>query len=91
MRLTDPVTGAQARVFLFVATLPFSRYAFVEPTVDMRQDTWLRAHVALFEWLNGSLPRIVSDNLKTGVIRPDLGHLVPTPGELSLSLVDAVE
>ena len=77
MRLTDPVTGAQARVYLFVATLPFSRYAFVEPTVDMRQDTWLRAHVALFEWLNGSVPRIVSDNLKTGVIRhPAEGEVV---------------
>ncbi len=77
MRLTDPVTGAQARVYLFVATLPFSRYAFVEPTVDMRQDTWLRAHVALFEWLNGSVPRIVSDNLKTGVIKhPAEGEVV---------------
>lgn len=77
MRLTDPVTGAQARVYLFVATLPFSRYAFVEPTVDMRQDTWLRAHVALFEWLNGSVPRIVPDNLKTGVIKhPAEGEVV---------------
>ena len=77
MRLTDPVTGAQARVFLFVATLPFSRYAFVEPTVDMRQDTWLRAHVAMFEWLGGSVPRIVPDNLKTGVIKhPSEGEVV---------------
>ena len=77
MRLTDPVTGAQARVYLFVATLPFSRYAFVEPTVDMRQDTWLRAHVAMFEWLNGSVPRIVPDNLKTGVIKhPAEGEVV---------------
>ena len=30
---------------MFVATLPFSRFAFVEPTLDMKQDTWLRAHV----------------------------------------------
>ena len=75
--MTDPVTGAQARVYLFVATLPFSRYAFVEPTVDMRQDTWLRAHVAMFEWLNGSVPRIVPDNLKTGVIKhPAEGEVV---------------
>ena len=46
MQLTDPVTGQQRRLFLFVATLLFSRYAFVEPALDMRQDTWLRAHVA---------------------------------------------
>jgi hypothetical protein len=48
MQLTDPMTGVLTRVFLFVGCLPFSRYAFVEPTVDMRQGTWLRAHVAMF-------------------------------------------
>jgi len=77
MALTDPVTGAQTRVYLFVGTLPFSRYSFVEPTLDMRQDTWLRAHVALFDWFGGSVPRIVPDNLKTGVLKhPAEGEVV---------------
>ena len=77
MPLTDPVTGQQRRVYLFVATLPFSRYAFVEPALDMRQDTWLRAHVAMFDWFGGSVPRIVPDNLKTGVIKhPAEGEVV---------------
>lgn len=69
MRLTDPVAGQAMRVYLFVATLPFSRYAFVEPALDMRQDTWLRANAAMFDWFGGSVPRIVPDNLKTGVIK----------------------
>lgn len=77
MQLTDPVARQQRRVFLFVGTLPFSRYAFVEPALDMRQDTWLRAHVAMFEWFGGSVPRIVPDNLKTGVIKhPAEGEVV---------------
>ncbi|WP_298868433.1 IS21 family transposase [uncultured Microbacterium sp.] len=77
MGLTDPVTGATARVYLFVATLPFSRYSFVEPALDMRQDTWLRVNVAMFEWFGGSVPRIVPDNLKTGVIKhPAEGEVV---------------
>ena len=77
MQLTDPVTGAQARVFLFVGCLPFSRFAFVEPALDMRQDTWLRAHAAMFEWFGGSVPRVVPDNLKTGVIKhPAEGEVV---------------
>ena len=54
---------------MFVACLPFSRYAFVEATLDMKQDSWLRAHVAMFEAFGGSVPRIVPDNLKTGVIK----------------------
>ena len=77
MQLTDPVTGMTSRVYLFVACLPFSRYAFVEPTVDMRQDTWLLAHVAMFEWFGGTAPRLVPDNLKTGVIKhPREGEVV---------------
>lgn len=77
MTLTDPATGGSTRVYLFVATLPFSRFSFVEPTLDMRQDTWLRAHVAMFEFFGGSVPRIVPDNLKTGVIaHPREGEII---------------
>ena len=77
MQLVDPVTGVVSRVYLFVAALPFSRFAFVEPTLDMKQGTWLRAHVAMFDWFGGSVPRIVPDNLKTGVIsHPAEGEVV---------------
>ena len=77
MQLSDPTTGTTRTVYLFVGCLPFSRYAFVEPTLDMKQDTWLRAHVAMFEAFSGSVPRIVSDNLKTGVTKhPRDGEIV---------------
>ena len=77
MRIVDPVTGDSSTVYLFVAVLPFSRYAFVEPASDMTQNTWLRAHVAMYEWFGGSTPRLVCDNLKTGVIRhPREGEIV---------------
>lgn len=77
MQLIDPTTGGRQKVYLFVACLPFSRYAFVEPTLDMRQNTWLRAHVTMFNFFGGSVPRIVCDNLKTGVIhRPREGEIV---------------
>lgn len=77
MELISPTTGEISKVYLFVACLPFSRYAFVEPTLDMKQDTWLRAHVAMFQFFGGSVPRIVPDNLKTGVIKhPREGEVV---------------
>lgn len=69
MQLADPSGGKPRTVYLFVGCLPFSRYAFGEPTLDMKQDTWLRAHVAMFEAFTGTVPRIVPDNLKTGVIK----------------------
>jgi len=79
MALHDPVTGQQSTVYLFVACLPFSRYAFVEPCTDMRQDSWLHCHAAMFTALGGSVPRIVCDNLKTGVSK----H--PADGEIILN------
>ena len=57
MRLLDPVTGETRKVYLFVACLAFSRLAFVEPTLNMEQATWLRAHVSMFEFFGGSVPR----------------------------------
>lgn len=68
MQLLDPTTGEISMVYLFVACLPFSRYAFVEASLDMRQESWLRAHAAMFAFFGGSVPRLVPDNLKTGVI-----------------------
>lgn len=77
MRLTDPVTSKITKIYLFVACLPFSRYVFVEPTLDMKQETWLRAHTAMFAWFGGTVPRLVPDNLKTGVIsHPREGEIV---------------
>src|SRR5699024_5117786 len=77
MQLLDPEAGTTRKVYLFVACLPFSRYAFVEPALDMTQNTWLAAHVAMFEFFEGSVPRIVCDNLKTGVItHPREGEII---------------
>jgi len=77
MTLLDPVSGAPRPVYLFVGCLPFSRYSFVYPSLDMTQESWLRAHVAMFTAFGGSVPRIVPDNLKTGVItHPRDGEIV---------------
>lgn len=79
MAVVDPATGEVSRVHLFVACLPFSRMSYVEPTLDMKQDTWLRCHVHAFSYLGGSTPCIVPDNLKAGVAR----H--PREGEVELN------
>lgn len=79
MTRQDPATGRRATVYLFVACLPFSRYAFVEPCLDMKQDAWMLCHAPMFTAFGSSVPRIVCDNLKTGVIK----H--PADGEIVLN------
>ena len=79
MQLADPMSGEVSKVYLFVAALPFSRYSYVEPTLDMKQDTWLRCHVHAFAFFGGCTPIIVPDNLLTGVKKhPKEGEVVPS-------------
>ena len=75
--LVNPVTGEASKIYLFVGVLPFSQKAYFEPTLDMRERTWLRCHVHMYEFWGGVPQRTVCDNLKTGVVRhPREGEVV---------------
>lgn len=79
MHYTVPSTGERVTVYLFVATLPFSQYSYVEPTKDMKMDTWINCNKNMFEHIGGSTVRIVCDNLKTGVVaHPKHGEIILT-------------
>lgn len=68
MKYEDCYTGEMVKVYLFVATLPFSQYTYVEPTLDMKMDTWILCNVHMFEFIQGTTRRVICDNLKTGVV-----------------------
>ena len=68
----DPARQARRRVWAFVMVLAASRHMFVRPLLVMDQRAWNDAHVAAFVFFGGVTERIVPDNLKTGVERPDL-------------------
>ena len=63
MKYIDPDTGKEVIAYLFVATLPYSQYTYVEPTLDMKSDTWLRCHINMFEYFGGTTIRLICDNL----------------------------
>ncbi|MEY9932442.1 transposase [Catenulispora sp. GP43] len=69
---TDPVTGKRRRIWAFIMVLASSRHMFVRPVLTMDQASWTAAHVAAFDFFGGAPRRLVPDNLKTGVDRPDL-------------------
>ena len=68
----DPATGRRHRVQAFVMVLPHSRHMFMRPVLVMDQRAWTQAHVAAFGFFGGVPARLVPDNLRTGVDRPDL-------------------
>lgn len=79
MSFVNTATGEITKVYLFVATLPYSQYSYVEATLDMKMDSFIRCHIHMYEFFQGVTTRLVCDNLKTGVIsHPKEGEIVLT-------------
>ena len=73
----DIFTVKKIPLYMFVATLPYSQYSYVELCKDMTQNTWLRCHIHMYEFFGGVPIRTVCDNLKTGVIKhPKEGDII---------------
>ncbi len=71
--------GKYRRPYLFVMTLKYSGKAFRKVVWKADQQTWARLHEEAFRAMGGSVAYVVLDNLKQGVIKPDLyePHLNP--------------
>ena len=71
-RWCDPVTNKVRRVWAFIMVLAFSRMMFVRPVITMDEAAWVECHVEAFSYFQGVVARVTPDNLKTGVVKPDL-------------------
>jgi len=67
----DRISGEKLPIYIFVATLPYSLYSYVEGFYDQSQASWIDAHVNMFRFFQGSTKLLIPDNLKTGVIKSD--------------------
>ncbi len=67
----DPETKKMRRAHCFVMTLSYSRLHYVEFVFDQGQVTWAKCHINAFEFFGGIPKRIVLDNLKSGILRPN--------------------
>ena len=57
---------------LFVMTLRYSRRSFRRVVWKSSQETWARLHEEAWRYFGGACRYVVLDNLKEGVIKPDL-------------------
>ena len=67
-----PGTSTYRRPRLFVMTLKYSRRCFRKVVWTSSQVTWAKLHEEAFRYLGGTTRYVVLDNLKEGVIKPDL-------------------
>lgn len=68
MNIINRYTGELSTVYLFVATLPFSMYCYVQGCLSMKTEDWIDCHINMFEYFDGVPRLLIPDNLKTGVV-----------------------
>jgi transposase len=68
----DPRTGKYRKPRLFVMTLSNSRHAFRKVVWKSSTEIWCRLHEDAFAYFGGATRTVRLDNLKEGVLRPDI-------------------
>ena len=66
--LYDKISGNSSKVYLFVATLPFSMYCYAQACRTMKEEDWINAHIAMYEFFGGVTRILTPDNLKVGIL-----------------------
>lgn len=67
-----PSTRKYKKPYLFVMTLRYSRKSFRKVVWATNQQVWARLHEEAFRHFGGCPQYVVLDNLKEGVIKPDI-------------------
>jgi transposase len=68
----DAITGKYRRVRPFLLTLAHSRKAVRLLTEKSSTEIWARLHEQAFRRLGGATATVVLDNLRAGVLKPDI-------------------
>jgi transposase len=68
----DPLTRRYRRPRLFVLTLSYSRHSFRKVVWKSSSEVWCRLHEEAFAYFGGAAKTLRLDNLKEGVIKPDI-------------------
>ena len=66
---TDPVTGERIACELFVAALGASSYTYAEASPSQKVPDFVASHVRALAFIGGVPVAVVSDQLKSGVVR----------------------
>ena len=68
----DELTHNIRKAYVFVMTLSYSRYRYVEFSFSQNISSWVQSHINSFIFFNGVPKTISLDNLKSGVIKANI-------------------
>jgi transposase len=69
--IQNNITGKPIPVYLFVAVLSSSGYAYAQGFLARNLESWISAHVNVYQFFGGATRILTPDNLKTGVTKAD--------------------
>jgi len=70
--MVDPVSGKTRRAWAFIMSLSYSRHRFVRFVFRQDIPTWIDCHIRALEFFGGVPASVVLDNIKAGVVKPDI-------------------
>lgn len=65
--IVDRDSGEVINAYVFVGTLSYSQYSYVEAFLSQDQESWITAHTNMYRFYDGVTRILIPDNLKTGV------------------------
>lgn len=68
----DPHAQKKRITYAFIGTLSYSRHKYVEFVYTQNQKSFVQSHINMFRFFQGVPVSVKLDNLKSGVIKPDL-------------------
>ena len=63
-----PDTGEILKAYIFIYVMTYNQYAYVEAFLNMKQKSWITAHVHMYEFFGDVTRILVLYNCKTAVI-----------------------
>ena len=64
------------KVYVFVACLPYSSKLYAEGFFDMKEESWINAHVHSFSFFGGTTPVLVPDNCRQAITKNAFDEIV---------------
>ena len=66
--IIDPDTGKITEAFLFVGVMSYSQYSYAEAFTNEKQQSWITAHIHMYDFFGSVAKILVPDNCKTAVV-----------------------
>src|SRR5699024_12828040 len=66
--LYDKISGNSSKVYLFVATLPFSMYCYAQACRTVKVEDWINANIVMYEFFGGVSRILTQEYLKVGIL-----------------------